>query len=236
MATEDWIEVAFVFDERPRFEELERLFESMISLPEAKFEVFDIASWDDTSDIHHSSGTAADAANACKEYLDTSIELRFEGFNLKIGSGYSEGMLSNVPHITVRENIHPFTDFADSDDENEIEKRRRSFVSKLAHCAEHLDPRWGFGRRDGVVLPEGVTVDEILSREHPPLYEFNFLDRVVVSTIGREVILNSSAWSIEELENEGIFLTVRKPPNRCTPHVDRCVGVARELGLSLPET
>lgn len=234
MSKEDWIEIAFIFEERPGSDELESLFESLLANSDSDTNDLDIAAWDDTSDIHHYSGNAAEAAAACSEYLDSTIGIRFEGFKLQIGSGYSNGLLADIPHVTAREGIHPFTDSSEVS-EDTILARRKRFVRTLARCAEVLDPKWGFGRRDGVAIADDQTIEKLVTMERPPLYEYNVLNSETAEAIGHKTIQNTPAWFTQELDTGGVFIAVREPPHRCGPKTEECLAVADHLGLDIAE-
>lgn len=232
MSKEDWIEIAFVFDDRPRPEELEKLFASLQTQSDSDTDGLNVAAWDETSDIHHYSGTPAEAAAACREYLDSTIGIRFDGFKLRIGSGYSDGILAEVPHITVREGVHPFTESDDLSDEA-MASRRKRFVQTVARCAEISQPRWGFGRVGGVAVGEDESVEQLASQTLPPLYEYNFFRDETVQALERDRVATSPAWYIEEVDTGGVFLTVREPPNSCRPQTDECLAVADHLGIPI---
>lgn len=233
---DDWIEIVFLFESRPSKESLVKLFDVLSEqLKQQKTEeTLSIAFWNETSDIERSNVSAEEAAGICSDYRVSTATIPFEGFELTVGCEYGNGYLGSVPHLTIREQIHPFTADDETTVDSEIKQRRNRFADILAQAGEAVDPVWGFGRRGGVAS-ESKSPSDLLTTDLPPLYEYNLFSSEVVDMIGHNTVTDAPAWYINELSTGGVFLITREPPKSCSPHEKVCTKVAGHLGIEIAD-
>lgn len=229
----DRIEIAFVFDTLPSIERLAEYFEETVATGEGDIpEEFDVTYWDESGRTHDMTGSSRDVADVCLTQSSAMVTIQFGGFELEIGPNHDREPVADVPHLLFSEHVHPFE--ADWDGPSDtVRERRWRLANVLADSASILDPKWGFGRRDGLAIPEGTSTERLADSSHPPLYEYNVFDADVVDAIGRERIHSSPAWFSSELETGGAVLIPREPPQSCTPVEAPCTAVAEHLGLSV---
>jgi len=226
MVTEDWIDVLLIYDDYLQVPALRSLFEYLMDSPDAVSDKLDIAAWNDVADINHTTGTASNAANAISEYRDSTIGIEFEGYKIKVGSGYTEGPLSNTPHLTLRT---PIEQLSQSEDTNRIFR----YLSKIAQCVERTEPILGIGRPHGFPSRELEDVVRQMPRLDPLLYEYNVFSSELVEDLGRDRVLSAPAYYVEELDSGGVFMAVTEPPKQCGHEGQQCEAVADQLGLDL---
>jgi hypothetical protein len=233
MRDNEWIEIAYVFGQIPTEESLQKLlaaFEPNLK-PESADDEITNSYYRDTEYIDHYSRTIS---AAIRNNESCQVEIPFRGFNPYLGTGSS--LLSTVPHISVSETIHPFTDPDTDDYLAEVRQRRQTFIDILARTAEILDPKWGFGRKGGLAIGTHDSVEGLAETTNPPLYEYNVFRRETVDHIGRDRVLSAPAWHVEELDTGGVFLVVGEPPMHYRSLVEEREAVADHLGLSVAET
>jgi len=236
MKDNELIEIAFVFSQRPNQKELQSLFGTLMqrSRQETNTDQFDLAFWDDTSDIQRVKGDSIEAADRFTSHAVSTITIPLSGFRLAVGAEYTGGIIEPVPHLYLSEQIHPFTDSYNTDgDDAIVAQRRQNFVEILAQAADILEPTWGFGRRGGLAIGEDETIEDLATRTKPPLYEYNVFRPETVKAIGREKVLSAPAYYVEELDSGGVFMAVTEPPKQCGHEGQQCEEVADQLGLDL---
>lgn len=230
----DWIDIALVFSTEPSREEIEQFFLSLCTHPDrTENSQLDIASWDDTADIHRFEGGEEEAAKAFLGYEVSTITVPFERFDLKIGAEYTDWLLSQVPHMTIKAVVYPFRAPSGSETTNEIRESRRRFVNVLGDTANFFNPRWGFGRRGGLAIGEDESIEQLAETTMPPLYEYNVFREETVDALDRDRVTSAPAWYVEELDDGGVFMAVREPPKSCGPNTTECKAVADHLGIPL---
>lgn len=232
----DWIEVVFLFEGRPTKGTITNLLNALAtrSTHQNNDETLSIAFWDDTSDINRKDVGVEGAADIVTSYQVSIITISFEGFELQVGCEYNDNYLDSVPHLAFSEQIHPFTETNETRIDAEIKRRRHMFAGILADAGEIVTPKWGFGRRGGVASDSEPAI-ELLTKNRPPLYEYNLFNSEMVDFIGHEAIIDSPAWYVNELSSGGVFLITREPPRSCSPREDACVAVVRHLGLNMAD-
>ena len=239
MEDPDWIEIAYLFDEKPSLEAYKVLFNSLPQNPGPEYDAreFDIryTDQDDGQDrsIFAESDKAVEALTT-SEYC--SVEVWLDRYGIDIGfdkNGLGSPNYSATPYLNFATTIYSFQNSDDNRNLEEYKERRREFVEILSQSANILEPKWGFGRRGGLAIGENETVEELADRTCPPLYEYNVFRSETVEAIGRDRVLSAPAWYVEELASGGVFMTVREPPKQCAPHIEACTDVAEHLGLEL---
>lgn len=242
----DWIEIAYVFDDEPTAETYESLLDVLPRYPGNTLE-------EDEFGVNYSDGNGVDerrvsgSTSEVAELLSThpncriSVPMGLDLYDLSIGFNKTgAGLLpsSSRPYVRFATTIYVFED-PDEEDDASLENGRhlrREFVEVLAHAADVLEPRWGFGRRGGLAVGEDDTVESLAAMTTQPLYEYNVFRPETVEAIGRDRVLSAPAWYVEELDWGGIFLAVREPPDQCNPSQTPCVEVADHLGIPLART
>lgn len=234
--TSEWIEFACVFETPPSEATVASLFELLreSSDKDTGDGELDIACWDEESDIEAFEGDPTDAADAWQRRETITVTVRFEGFELRVGSETQSGPLASVPHISFRETIHPFTG-SDGRDTEALERRRRRFVDTLSAAGSLLDPTFGIGCGHGVTSEMIEGYPDCPAESQPPLYEYNLFSAETVDSIGRDRLLTAPAWHVSELDSGGVFLVVRPPPRTCSQKVEECTSVASSLGTSVAD-
>lgn len=234
---DDRIEIAYILDRPCSEEEIKTLFEALVDhrFRSQAEEDLDIAYWDDAGDTHTLSGSPGQAASVCVQHGSVAVTIAFEEFRLRIGPNSDRGAFAEIPHLTVDTQIHPFTESEADSDRNRLEERRQKFADTLADIAAKLEPIWAFGRRGGVTFDASVSIGDLASSPSPPLYEYNVFNAETVDSIGRERVISSPAWHVEELETGAVLLVVRAPPLSCSPQEPTCKAVADHLGMDLIE-
>lgn len=229
----EWIEVGLLFRSDPPEEAIESLLESS---PLRGFDDLDsgqcsISYSDEDYNSTRFNGSPSEASNMLANKESGRVKFRHDGFHVSIKKNLRRWMMSSMPHLIFREQVHPFTDPESEEYVEEVTQRRRSFVQMLADAAEILDPIWGFGRRGGLAIGEDQPVEGLANAIRPPLYEYNVFREETVKAIGRERVLDAPAWFVEELDTGGVFLAVREPPSSCSTHSEDYVEIADYLGL-----
>jgi len=232
----DWIEIVFLFEGRLTEDMITNLLDVLAtrSTHQNNDETLSTAFWDDTSDINREEVSVEGAADIVTNYQVSVVTISFDGFELRVGCEYSDNYLDSVPHLAFSEQIHPFTGTDETRIDAEIQRRRHLFAYILADAGETVTPKWGFGRRGGVAS-DSKPVIELLTKNRPPLYEYNLFNSEMVDFIGHEAIIDSPAWYVNELSSGGVFLITREPPRSCSPQEGACVAVARHLGLEIAD-
>lgn len=233
----DWIQLAFVFDEEPTLRTYEALLDTAPSNSGPEYDASEYNVKYRTGDtgtkqIYAEAGETLDAISNAQYW---NIEVWMDRYGISIAFETGRGLLpdSETPTLTLSTTIHAFDDPVGDESLVETEQRRREFVDFLAATASILRPKWGFGRRGGIAIGDDETIEDLVTRTIPPLYEYNVFRPETVEAIGRDKILSAPAWFVEELDTGGVFLAVREPPQECSPAIDACLDVANHLGLVL---
>lgn len=92
----------------------------------------------------------------------------------------------------------------------DFEKKGEAILQLGKHFYDYFHPVYGFGDTDGGSerWPTREEVNQLVLQG--PLYPVNFLSPAYVQKIGREVLLKTPVWKVEELSDGGILL-VRDP-------------------------
>lgn len=235
----DRIELAYIFDAEPPVQVYESLFDGFPRRPGPEYDPgeFNINYWTGDGEKRHEHGDYRDAAEAMNSSPTARIGVSMGRYELQVTTNSTDSwLLSTIPHVTFSAEVYPFKEPDDTAQLDGVEHRRQEFVRTLADAAAVLEPTWGFGRRGGIAIGEGDSIDSLSTTQTPPLYEYNVFPPEMVAQLGRERIRSAPAWFVEELDTGGAFLAVREPPEYCSQTVDQCLKVADHLGIPLAET
>ncbi|AXR79506.1 hypothetical protein AArc1_3201 [Natrarchaeobaculum sulfurireducens] len=236
----DTIQIAHLFGREPSRDTYESLFELFLEYSGADEDQskLDVIYTDEENTSKTSSASVSKVSQIARSANSVTVKAPMGWDDLSIGfsrDGAGFPAYESTPYLTFTAWIYPLKD-PTRETLEQVKLRRREFVELLGRASDVLEPRWGFGRRGGLAIGEDDTIDDLVATTTPPLYEYNVFRPETVEAIGRERVRSAPAWYVEELDNGGVFLSVREPPKQCHHAAEPCLEVADHLGVPLAKT